>query len=45
MQAVTISEERGHEFEWEQGEMYERVWRGEREVRNVIILKITKVKI
>lgn len=36
--AIAINEKGGHESEGEQGVVYEKVWREEREERNEIIL-------
>lgn len=39
MSAIAISENRGHEFVGEWGEVYGRVWRGGRGGRNIIKLQ------
>jgi hypothetical protein len=38
MHAITINKRRGHEFYGEQGGVFGRVYRGEREGRNAIII-------
>lgn len=37
--SITISEKRSQEFEGEQGGLYGKVWRGEKEGRNVLITR------
>lgn len=37
MLVITTDEHRDHEFEGEWRQVYERVWRGKREGRNVVI--------
>lgn len=44
MHAIKINEKRGYKFEGEWGGLYKRVWREERERRNVIILQSQKLK-
>ena len=38
LHATTIKEKRGHEFEWQQGGVYGRVWTEEREGGNDVII-------
>jgi hypothetical protein len=42
MHTIRVREKRGHQFEGEQGDIYGRVWRKEREVRNFVIIISSK---